>query len=136
MEYGEALKRARENLPEVVFEKQRFEIPKVKGHVEGNKTIISNFMQIASTLRRPVEHLLKFLLKQLATPGEIQRSGLLIFGAKVSASRINDKIREYAYTFVLCPKDGKPDTDLIKEGELLFLKCNVCGNKTPVKSKI
>jgi len=130
------LKRARENLPESVFEKERFEIPKARGHLEGNKTVISNFIQIASTLRRPVEHLLKFILKELATPGEIKRSGLLVLGAKVPASRINEKIRQYAYEFVLCPECSKPDTEMIREGEFMFLKCTACGNKKPIKSKV
>lgn len=130
------LARARERLPQAVVERERFEIPKVKGHLEGNKTVISNFAQIAATLRRPVEHLLKFILKELATPGEIMRSGLLVLGTKVPATRINEKIREYAYEFVLCPNDGKPDTDIIMEGDFAFLKCNACGHKHPVKSKI
>jgi translation initiation factor 2 subunit 2 len=136
MEYEQLLERARERLPPSVVERERFEIPKVKGHMEGNKTVISNFAQIASTLRRPAEHLLKFILKELATPGEINRAGLLVLGTKVPATRINEKIREYAYEFVLCPQDGKPDTDIIMEGEFAFLKCNACGYKQPVKSKI
>ena len=136
MGYEELLHRARENLPESVFEKERFEIPKVKGHVEGNKTIISNFAQIASTLRRPQDHILKYVLKELATPGEVTRGGLLILGAKIPASRINDKIRQYAHDFVLCAECGKPDTELKKEGEFLFLRCSACGHKAPVKSKI
>ena len=136
MEYEQLLKRARERLPQSVVERERFEIPKVKGHLEGNKTVVSNFTQIASTLRRPVEHLLKFILKELATPGDISRAGLLILGTKVPATRINEKIREYAYVFVLCPQDGKPDTDIVMEGEFAFLKCNACGYKHPVKSKI
>src|SRR3990172_4327273 len=103
MEYEQLLKRARERLPQSVFEKERFEIPKVRGHLEGNKTIITNFLQIASTLRRPTEHLLKYVLKELATPGEVLRSGLLVLGAKIPASRINDKIKQYAHEFVLCP---------------------------------
>ena len=136
MEYEQLLKRARERMPESVVERERFEIPKVKGHVEGRKTIISNFQQISSTLRRPAEHLLKFILRELATPGEIARSGHLVLGAKVPATRINEKIRQYAYEFVLCPQDGKPDTDIIREGEFAYLKCNACGFKQPVKSKI
>jgi len=75
MGYEQLLKRAREQLPQSVFEKERFEIPKVRGHLEGNKTVISNFQQIANTLRRPTEHLLKYVLRELATPGEISRSG-------------------------------------------------------------
>ena len=51
---------------------ERFEIPKVKGHIEGTKTIISNFGQICATLRRNPEHLSKFLFKELATPGIIE----------------------------------------------------------------
>jgi translation initiation factor 2 subunit 2 len=136
MEYEQLLKRARERLPAAVVERERFEIPKVKGHLEGNKTVISNFTQIASALRRPAEHLLKFILKELATPGDVNRAGLLVLGSRVPASRVNEKIREYAYEFVLCPQDGKPDTDIIYEGEFAYLKCNACGYKQPVKSKI
>ena len=129
------LARARDNLPESVFEKERFEIPKVKGHIEGNKTVISNFKQIAQVLRRPVEHLLKYILRELATPGEM-KGNLLIFGSKIPASRINEKIRQYAYEFVLCQACGKPDTEFVKEGDFMFVKCAACGAKTPVKSKI
>jgi len=136
MEYGLLLKRGRERLPESVFEKERFEIPKVRGHLEGNKTIITNFLQIASLLRREQEHLLKYVLKELATPGEVSRSGLLVLGAKIAAGRINEKIKQYAHEFVLCPDCGKPDTEIKKEGDFSFMKCGACGSKHPVKSKI
>ena len=136
MEYEKLLKRAREKLPESVFEKERFEIPKVRGHLEGNKTLVTNFLQIARTLRRPPEHLLKFVLKELATPGDIYRSGSLVLGSKIAASRINEKIKQYAHEFVFCPDCGKPDTEISKEGDFSFLKCSACGSKHPVKSKI
>ncbi len=129
------LKRGISQLPESVFEKQRFEIPKALGQIQGNKTIISNFRQIASALRRPVEHLLKYLLKELATPGELTQSGLII-GSKVPASRVNEKIRQYAEEFVLCMECGKPDTQIITEEDISHLKCLACGAKRPVKSKI
>lgn len=135
MEYNELLSRARQRMPQSVFEKERFEIPKVIGHFEGNKTIISNFQTIAHTLRRQQEHFLKYILRELAAPGEI-RSGLLVVGSKIPASRINEKIRQYALEFVLCPACGKPDTDITREGDFSFLKCSACGTKTPVKSKI
>ena len=135
-DYKKMLEEARKSLPEVVFIKERFEIPKVLGHMQGNRTIISNFLQIASALRRDVEHLLKYVLKELATPGEIKKSGALILGTKVSASRINEKIRQYANEFVLCLECGKPDTQIVKEGELSYLKCTACGAKNFVKAKI
>ena len=135
-DYKSMLEDVRKNLPEAVFIKERFEIPKVLGHMQGNRTIISNFLQIASALRRDVEHLLKYVLKELATPGEIKKSGALILGTKVPASRINDKIRHYANEFVLCIECGKPDTQIVREGELNYMKCTACGAKNFVKAKI
>jgi len=129
------LKKAREELPDQVSIAQRFEIPKVRGHLQGNKTIISNFSQIANTLGRKQEHLLKFILRELATPGEIKRN-LVIFGRKLSASQINEKINKYVQEFVLCKECGKPDSKLIKEGNFTYLKCQACGTKYIVKSKI
>jgi len=129
------LNKAREELPEVVNETERFEIPKVRGHLQGNKTIISNFKEIATTLRRKPEHLMKFVLKELATPGSMSR-GFLLLGSKIPASRINEKIKEYAKIYVTCKECSKPDTKLLKEGGYLFMKCQACGAKQTVKSKI
>lgn len=130
------LEEARKNLPEAVFIKERFEIPKVLGHIQGNRTIITNFLQIASTLRRDADHLLKYVLKELATPGEIKKSGALILGTKIPASKVNEKLRQYAHEFVLCFECGKPDTAIVKEGELTYMKCTACGAKNFVKAKI
>ena len=135
MNYEKMLKEGRKKLPESVFTKERFEIPKVKGHIQGNRTIISNFHAIANALRRPPEHLVKFVLKELASPGELKRSALII-GAKTSASRINEKIRQYADIFVLCKTCGKPDTKIQKEGQISYLKCSACGAKYSVAGKI
>ena len=135
-DYRTMLEYVRKNLPEAVFIKERFEIPKILGHIQGNRTVISNFLQIASTLRRNTDHLLKYVLKELATPGEIKKSGALILGTKVSASRINEKIRQYANDFVLCFECGKPDTKLEKEDNLVYMKCSACGVKNIVKAKI
>lgn len=135
MEYDQLLSRARSRMPEAVVERERFEIPKVIGHLEGNKTVISNFIKIADTLRRDPDHMLKFVLRELATPGGI-RNGMLIIGTKTSAARINEKIRAYAIEFVLCPECGKPDTTIVTEGELAFMRCQACGNKKPVKARI
>jgi translation initiation factor 2 subunit 2 len=132
MDYKELLEKARKELPQSVFEKGRFEVPKVKGHLQGNKTVISNFHQIATTLNRPPEHLLKFILKELATPGDVKKNELII-GTKIAASRVNEKIQKYATTYVLCHECGKPDTQLIKEKDRYYLKCAACGAKHMVK---
>ena len=126
------LKRAREKLPESVTKAERFEIPKIRGHIQGNRTVLSNFYQIAATLHRPPEHLLKFILKELATPGELKKTAAII-GTKVSASRVNEKIQKYAETYVICPECKKPDTKLIKEEGVTILRCLACGARKPVR---
>jgi len=135
MQYEDMLEKAIKEMPSVVHEKERFEIPKIKGHQEGNKTIIINLNQIAEKLARPMSHFFKYLLKELASPGSVQNNRAIL-GTKVPASKVNDKIRKYAEEFVLCKKCGKPDTKLLKEGELVFLKCQVCAEKYVVKTKL
>ena len=136
MKYEDMLKRGRELLPESVHAADRFEVPKVRGHVQGSRTILSNFNEISSILGRDSSHLLKFILKGLATPGEMKSNGFVVMGSKVAASRINEKIKQYARIFVICPECGKPDTKILKEKEVSFMKCQACGAKSPINSKI
>lgn len=136
MDYKHLLERARKNLPETSKQSsERFEIPKVKGHVEGNKIVISNFSEIVSTLNREQDHILKFLQRELATPAKIDGQRLIL-GRKLPSSLINSKIEQYAKTFVLCKECGKPDTRIVKEDQFRFLKCAACGAKHTIKEKI
>lgn len=114
---------------------ERFEIPQVKGMIEGNKTIVTNFTQICSYLRRDCAHVLKFVLKELATPGLIEGERL-VMQRKVPASKINEKIKQYVDEFVVCRECKKPDTNLEKQGEFMFMHCMACGAKHSVRAKI
>lgn len=115
--------------------KDRFEIPKVEGHFEGRKTIITNFFQIASYIRRNPEHFQKFMLKELAASGQ-KEGDRLVLNMKVPSAKTNQKIEQYVKEFVLCRECGKPDTELIKEDRLSFIHCMACGAKHSVRSKI
>lgn len=135
MDYKELLKKAKEALPKNIETTGRFEIPTVKGHVQGNKTIIMNFNQICSTLRREPKLILKYLQRGLATPAQID-GPRLILGRKLSSSLINEKIEKFTNEFVICKLCKKPDTKLIKENKVLSIKCLACGAKYPITSKI
>ncbi len=135
MDYKDLLKKAKQELPDTTKSQERFEVPKVRGHIQGNKTIIRNFNLIASTLRREPQHILKFILKELATPGDIKTKGLIL-GRKVSASMINQKISKYVKEFVTCKECNKPDTKIVTEGRIDFIKCTACGARHPIKTKI
>lgn len=134
-DYISLLKKAKETLPKNLATKERFEIPKAKGHVEGNKTIISNINQIASSLGREVQHIVKYIQRELATPAELSGSRLIL-GRKLSSAAINAKLEQYASDFVICRDCKRPDTKLIKESKVLFMKCLACGAKHPIRTKI
>lgn len=127
MNYEALLDEAYENV-EATSECGRFEILKVKGHHEGTRTVISNFGQVATCVRRAPEHLLKFLTKELASSAEI-KGDRLILSRKLASKDINEKIEKYANRFVLCPKCKKPDTELNEEMGKTFLRCLACGEK-------
>ena len=135
MNYKDLLRKAKKELPEVKESSERFKIPTVKGHIHGSKTICNNFVQIANTLRREPAHLLKYVLKELATPGVINKTSL-IMGSRIPASRINEKIKQYADHYVFCRLCKRPDTKLIKSGNITKIKCTACGASYTILTKI
>jgi len=134
-EYEKLLDEAYEKVKQVDSFGGRFEIPKVEGLFEGRKTILTNFFQIASHLRRKPEHFQKFILKELAASGQIE-GDRLVLNLKVPSAKINQKIEQYVKEFVICKECGKPDTELTKEDRLTFIHCLACGAKHSVRSKI
>ena len=135
MDYIQLLKKAKEHLPEIQKTTERFEIPKVSGHIEGNKTIVTNFSSIVKIFGRDQEQLLKYLQRELATPALLDGQRLVL-GRKINSEFINKKIEQYAKDFVICKECGKPDTKIVKEDRFLFVKCTACGAKYPLKTKI
>lgn len=110
---------------------KRFEIPKIEGHFEGKKTILTNFYQIASHLRRDPWHFQKFMLKELAASGQ-KEGDRLVLNIKVPSVKINKKIEDYVNEFVLCKECKKPDTEIIKQDRISFVHCLACGAKHPI----
>jgi len=133
--YEKLLDEAYKKTKQIDVSGERFEIPKIEGHFQGKKTVLSNFFQIASHLRRKPEHFQKFILKELAAYGQ-KEGDRLILNIKVPSAKINSKIEQYVNEFVLCKECKKPDTQIMKEGRLTFLHCLACGAKHPIRSKI
>lgn len=132
MGYEDLLKRAQNKISDELISGERFEVPKAKIFTQGNNTIIKNFTDIASKLDRDKKHFLKYLLKELAAPGEIKGKRAKIQG-KIRKEKIDKKIEDYIKEFVTCPICGKPDTKLKKEGNLTKMKCDACGSERVVK---
>ena len=132
MDYEEMLDRAMEMKPEAVASDDRFEIPEADILMLGSKTMIRNFSEICKTIRRDPKHFMKYLSKELAAPAALDGSRLVI-NSKVLPALLKKKIESYYNEYLYCPQCGKPDTVLVKEGSYMFLKCEACGSKKPVR---
>ena len=133
MEYEDLLKRALEKMPKRAEMKDRFEIPEAVSDISGNKTIIKNFDEISNRLRRAHLHLSKYLFRELATAGTIEK-GTLVLQGRIPKEVLQRKINDYVKEFVYCKKCGKPDTTLVKDDGNYTLVCEACGSKSSARS--
>jgi len=130
--YQEMLEDAYKKIKIVEASNDRFEIPKVQGKVQGKNTFITNINEIASYIRRPVENLAKFLQKELAVSGTLERDRLVL-KTNLNSVKVNEKIERYVKEFVLCNECKKPDTEIITEKGIKFKHCLACGAKSSVR---
>lgn len=130
--YEQMLKEAEKKISRDMSKGSRLEIPSPNVIIQGNKTFITNFIDITNSIRRDPKHLAKFLFRELAKAGHIDNNRLILQG-KVMKSLVQNKIDSYMKEFVLCKECNRPDTLIVKEGRLIFLKCEACGAKQPLR---
>ncbi|RLJ02485.1 MAG: translation initiation factor IF-2 subunit beta [Candidatus Aenigmatarchaeota archaeon] len=129
MKYKEMLDKVYEKIKKGEI-KDRINIIKPEISSSGNKTIISNFEQFCNSIRRDKKQVAKFLYKELATSGFVDRGRLIL---QTRSPILEDKIQKYLKNFVYCHECGKPDTILQKEGRFYILKCEACGARRTIK---
>jgi translation initiation factor 2 subunit 2 len=130
--YDELLKRARAEVPEVTLKKERLEMPRLFVSMVGMRTTISNFKEVAETLDRDPQHILKFLTREMATAATYH-DGRAIFQGKFPRDTFERLLTRYMESFVICPVCKRPDTKIVKEKRLSFIVCNACGARSSVK---
>ncbi|MDI9620141.1 MAG: translation initiation factor IF-2 subunit beta [Candidatus Nezhaarchaeota archaeon] len=126
------LDRALNLVPSRALAGGRFQTPKAKIAVVGNRTIISNFKEITSTLNRKPEQFFNFLLHELGTAGTMEDTRAVLHG-KFSSDKINGLIEVYIKLYVICPVCKGVDTSLQKEGKVLLIRCEACGAISPAR---
>ena len=131
-EYEQLLNRAIDQLPPEVFEHKRFKIPKAYSDIQGNRTFIKNFKDVSEDLNRDPQHVLKFLLRELGTAGNLEGSRAILQG-KFTHYLINEILEDYVEKYVICHECNRPDTKIIREDRIFILKCAACGAKSPLK---
>ncbi|MCI4336280.1 MAG: translation initiation factor IF-2 subunit beta [Thermoplasmata archaeon] len=131
VDYGSLLARAREKLPPVQVGSDRFQVPEPDVMSDGKNTVIRNFQDITTVLRREPAHVIGHLARELGCPGvlDLPRG---VLKSRVTKDQIAQRLREYTEKYVICSECKRPDTHLKKEGRLTLLICEACGAQRPV----
>ncbi len=131
--YEDLLDNAYKNIPEKLFNGERFEITKLESFAEGTKTIVKNFGPAIDKIRRKRDEIMKFLSKELAVPANIDGERLIL-QRKFFGDLINKKFEEYVNFYVICKQCKKPDTHVEELGHgLKNIICEACGARRSVK---
>ncbi|MFH7880617.1 MAG: translation initiation factor IF-2 subunit beta [Candidatus Aenigmatarchaeota archaeon] len=112
--------------------KDRFNPPQPEIEYVSDKTVIKNFVDISEYIKRDVRHFSRYMMKSLATVGEIKGKSLILF-SKIRKEQIVDRINAYIKNYVICKFCKEPDTKLEKEGRIYFIECDACGGKYAVE---
>jgi translation initiation factor 2 subunit 2 len=132
--YEALLRKAYSEVSEPSESTERFTVPEVKAYIEGKTTVFENFGEIADTIRRDRDHLMKFLLGELGTAGKID-GNRAIFNGKFDMMLIATLVKNYVEDYVICSECGKPDTRLVKDDRIQLLRCDACGGHRPVRKR-
>ena len=130
--YNELLQEVYASLPKKVKEKERFKPPVFDSFVHGTQTIVGNFMDVVEALRRKPEHLIKFLTRETGAPAQLDKRRLILKG-KVRSQLLNDKLKVYINKYVLCNECSRPDTDIMLQDGVQYLRCQACGARTLIR---
>jgi len=132
LDYGKMLDQAYSELPPEALKHERFEVPKPICTVFGSRTVFYNFSDVCDALNRDPVHVLKFLLKEMATSGTVE-GGRAIFQGKFESETFGRLIERYVNRFVTCPVCRRPDTKIVREKRLYFLVCEACGARSSIR---
>lgn len=138
--YDELLTRVfniiKEKNPDMITgEKKKFVMkPPQVARVGTKKTSFSNFAEICNLLKRQEKHLLNFLLSELGTSGSLDIQKQLTIKGRFQQKQIENVLRRYIKEYVTCHTCRSPETNMVKEERLFFLKCENCGATCSVAS--
>ena len=131
MDYREMLDRAYDGLPQHVDTYERFAIPRPDVRRVGRRSVIMNFKEIADEFRRDPEHLLKFLVGEMATLANFDGTRA-VFQGRFGYDSVRNLLEIYTEKYVVCPVCTRPDTRIIREKRLWFLQCEACGARSSI----
>jgi len=98
-----------------------------------------NFSEICQIMKRPVDHVMQFVLAEFGTEGSITGDGQFILKGAYKEKHAESLLRKYIKEFVTCEMCKSPNTDLSRDSStrLYVVSCGNCGasrSATSIKS--
>jgi len=115
----------------------RYKMPAVYGKIEGRgngiKTVIPNISDVGLSLHRNPGEVNKFFGCELGaqTTYSVETDRAVVNGAHTDVV-LQNLIKRYIDTFVLCPGCGLPETEYKIKSGCIYHKCAACGTKEMV----
>jgi len=141
--YTEMLERVfnllRERNPGIAIRKKHPMPPPQMVRVGTRKTMWANFAPICQLMHRQHEHVMSFVLSELATEGSIDGNMRLVVKGRYVPKQIESLLKKYILEYVSCHMCRTPETSLTRDPvtRLYFLQCETCGSRrsvAPIKS--
>ena len=120
-------------MPKILKEHTRFVTPQVQARIQGKTTVVQNLSEVSKAINRETGMLAKYLLREFGTMGSNDAQRLLMKG-QFRPSQIQEKFEDFLRQFVICPECGRPDTRILQEMRVNFLKCEACGSRHPLSA--
>ena len=133
-DYEELLNRAIAKMPDIETTDARFVIPSPEYFLKARPQFWITLGNIADILNRDIDHLMKYLTRELGTAGKIEGTRA-VFQGRFTRAQITDNIHAYVDEYVMCSECERPDTQLVRVERVLILKCSACGAHRPVKKR-
>jgi translation initiation factor 2 subunit 2 len=131
--YLQMLEQLYKKIPNISGTGEWFSIPKASIRYEGDKSIYMNYKETCELFRRDPNHLMKFIVRHLATAGYLDNDGRLVLQGHFNDTQIMQLLERYVTFYVKCPTCGRPDTKLVKRVRVVYMVCEACGAEAPVR---
>merc|ERR1712137_1385058 len=94
----------------------------------------ANFLQACQAMRRQPQHLMSYVLTELATEGSLDGNQRLVMKGRFTPKHIESLLKKYINEYVTCHMCRVPDTTLTRDSmtRLFFLQCDSCGSRRSV----
>lgn len=109
----------------------RYKMPALQIINSRGKTVIKNLDDVAKSLQRDPNEILKMFAFKRGTSPIIRKSGYALNG-KFELSDLKSDLDQYIDAFILCKVCGNPETDYEKSNKRFVLKCRACAGVSKV----